>query len=305
MYDDDSMNIMYDIEQQTTLMSVCKSRSSHSSSSSRSREIGKYNKTRALCIGINYEKTCNELQGCCNDAKDLAQYLNQCNAVKTENIHVLLNATRAQILDALDVLSMQALEEQLDYVFVSYSGHGGEIPDNDGDEEDDNDEVLYPFDFEEAGVITDDQLHVCLDKFPNSCQITLLVDCCHSGTQADLGYNCATLTRQTPDNRLGRTCGSTAMLISGCLDSQTSADAYDAIEKEYSGALTCALIWTLRNQPGTRSDVFKLIESMRKRMLSQGFSQLPQLSSSKRLKEGTCFIPHSDLVHDLPSPKRR
>jgi metacaspase-1 len=274
-------------------------------SATKSREISKYNKTRALCMGINYNYTCNELNGCENDAKDLAHYLGECNAVKAENTHILLNGTRAQILDALHVLSVQALEEALDWVMISYSGHGSAQVDTDGDEVDGQDEVICPMDFEQAGCITDDEIHQCLDAFPKQCAVTLLMDCCHSGTIGDLGYTCATFTRQAPDSKHDHSCDSTVLMISGCMDQQVSCDAFDRIEQEFSGALTCALIWTLRYVPGTRSDVFKLIEAMRKRLLQQGFNQLPQLSSSKVLTENTPFIPHSDVVHSIPSPKRR
>lgn len=270
----------------------------------RSRELGVYNKTRALCIGNNYAGSNNQLNGCVNDAKNISHYLGECKAVAQENVTLLLEATRKQILDGFHTLALQALEENLDWVFISYSGHGSKKACTTFDEDDGYDEVICPVDFCTAGTISDDELHKCLDSFPDSCAITLLMDCCHSGSICDLGYNCSTVTRQTPDSLHGRSCGSTALMISGCTDKQTSADAYDNIEKEMSGALSCALIYTLRYSPETRSDVFVLIEAMRKRMLQQGFSQLPQLSSSKILKENTRYIPHQDLVHTIPSPKR-
>lgn len=37
------------------------------------------------------------------------------------------------------------------------SGHGGQTKDVDGDEDDGNDEVIYPVDFKQAGHIVDDQ----------------------------------------------------------------------------------------------------------------------------------------------------
>lgn len=36
-------------------------------------------------------------------------------------------------------------------------GHGGQTEDLDGDEDDGNDEVIYPVDFKKAGHIVDDQ----------------------------------------------------------------------------------------------------------------------------------------------------
>lgn len=37
------------------------------------------------------------------------------------------------------------------------SGHGGQTKDLDGDEDDGNDEVIYPLDFKQAGHIVDDE----------------------------------------------------------------------------------------------------------------------------------------------------
>ena len=45
-----------------------------------------------------------------------------------------------------------------DAIFCHYSGHGAKIKDDDGDEEDGYDETLVPLDFQQAGMIRDDDL---------------------------------------------------------------------------------------------------------------------------------------------------
>lgn len=40
-----------------------------------------------------------------------------------------------------------------DSLFFHYSGHGGSVPDDDGDEEDGMDETLVPVDHEQAGQV--------------------------------------------------------------------------------------------------------------------------------------------------------
>lgn len=68
-------------------------------------------------------------------------------------------------------------------------GHGGRVRDTSGDEDDGYDETLIPVDFMQAGQIVDDDLFDKLIKpLPANCQMTSLMDCCHSGTVLDLPY---------------------------------------------------------------------------------------------------------------------
>jgi hypothetical protein len=47
-----------------------------------------------------------------------------------------------------------------DSIFLHYSGHGSKVKDDDwGEEEDGYDEVLVPLDYQEAGMIRDDDLY--------------------------------------------------------------------------------------------------------------------------------------------------
>ena len=45
---------------------------------------------------------------------------------------------------------------------LTRSGHGGQTPDLDGDEDDGYDEVIYPVDFRVAGHIVDDDMHTIM-----------------------------------------------------------------------------------------------------------------------------------------------
>jgi len=64
-----------------------------------------------------------------------------------------------------------ALEVVARIWLIRISGHGGQTPDLDGDEDDGYDEVIYPVDFRSAGHIVDDEMHdimyVCNPKLPN------------------------------------------------------------------------------------------------------------------------------------------
>lgn len=74
-------------------------------------------------------------------------------------------------------------------VFVHYSGHGGRVRDYSGDEDDGYDETLIPVDFKKAGQIVDDDiLKILVKPMRAGVNVTVLMDCCHSGTVLDLPY---------------------------------------------------------------------------------------------------------------------
>jgi hypothetical protein len=59
----------------------------------------------------------------------------------------------------------------------------------DGDEDDGNDECIYPVDFKRAGSIIDDQLHaIMVAPLPAGARLTAIFDSCHSGSVLDLPY---------------------------------------------------------------------------------------------------------------------
>lgn len=71
----------------------------------------------------------------------------------------------------------------------SYTGHGGQTKDLDGDEEDGYDEVIYPVDFRQTGHITDDEMHrIMVMPLQPGVRLTAIFDSCHSGTALDLPY---------------------------------------------------------------------------------------------------------------------
>lgn len=71
----------------------------------------------------------------------------------------------------------------------SFLGHGGQTEDQDGDEEDGSDEVIYPVDFQTAGHIVDDEIHSRVVKpLQAGVRLTAIFDSCHSATVMDLPY---------------------------------------------------------------------------------------------------------------------
>ena len=65
-----------------------------------------------------------------------------------------------------------------DFFFLTYSGHGGQVPDVNGDEADKKDETWCLYD----GQLIDDEIYAELGKFKAGVRILVLSDSCHSGT---------------------------------------------------------------------------------------------------------------------------
>lgn len=89
------------------------------------------------------------------------------------------------ILAAMDWL----VSEPGTQCFLHYSGHGGQVPDPDGDRDSGFDDTIVPVDFETKGQITSDTLHRHLvSKLPPSSSLFIVFDCCHSGSAVELPY---------------------------------------------------------------------------------------------------------------------
>jgi len=148
---------------------------------------------RAILIGINYQGQKGQLSGCHNDANNIKNYLINNQGFLEKDMLILMDdgrhhqPTRANIMNAFDRIVQYS--KAGDVVFIHYSGHGGRVVDTSGDEADGYDETLIPVDFQRAGQIVDDDLYKHLVKrMPAGVHVTVLMDCCHSGTALDLPY---------------------------------------------------------------------------------------------------------------------
>lgn len=70
-----------------------------------------------------------------------------------------------------------------DTIFISYSGHGSNIVDNNGDERDERDEVLFTGDLK---IISDDELNTIFKQVKSGVNVYCVFDCCNSGSIIDL-----------------------------------------------------------------------------------------------------------------------
>lgn len=245
---------------------------------------------KALLIGINYIGTNAELNGCINDVINIKNYLISNCGYKIGEIAMLTEAskkkkpTRQNIINYINWLVKDNKADSR--LFFHYSGHGSYIKDRSKDEKDGRDETICPLDYSSGGMLVDDQLKkLMVDPLCRGAKLTAVFDCCHSGTILDLrcNYSVNSNPRNTRysvsiDKHYKSSLGDIT-LLSGCMDSQVSADTYE--ERQSQGAMTYALLKTLKKYNNKKkTGTYKgIIKNMTVFIKQKGYKQLPQLST--------------------------
>jgi len=265
---------------------------------------------KALLIGINHYKIPGaDLRGCVNDVNNLKAALLKYFAFQEQNIKVFtdLKATKKAMQDGMMKLVKGA--KRGDVLLIHYSGHGSNVPDDNGDEADGRDEILCPTNLDWKDPLTDDWLRIAFDKLPAGVNLTVIMDCCHSGTntRAVPAQDAPIIERFLPcpldlmaaesgRKLTGEVKGKRAalkkqgkrrkdlvnvdlpeILIAGCRDTQTSADAH--IGGSYNGALTYNLVAAITEKTGKLS--YGELHTRTVSLLKEGgFDQVPQLEGT-------------------------
>lgn len=155
---------------------------------------------KALVVGIDkYKNPAWNLQGCTMDAAVTSGMLQDHFGFVGDNVRLLLDdrATKANILARLDWLVRDA--KPGDSLVFFYAGHGSQVRDRDGDELDDHmDEILCPHDLNWDDPLTDDILAQYFGRVPEGVNLTVVFDCCNSGTATRSLY-----VPVGPDGKLG------------------------------------------------------------------------------------------------------
>jgi metacaspase-1 len=151
----------------------------------------------SLHIGLNgvnpahYGGWSGPLSACEFDAKDMAALANGRGIKST--VLLTKDGTRAKALAALRAAAKTLVKG--DFFFLTYSGHGGQVPDVSGEEADKLDETWCLYD----GQLIDDELYAELGNFATGVRILVLSDSCHSGTVVRAGP--PTIGATAPDLR--------------------------------------------------------------------------------------------------------
>ncbi|USW53108.1 Putative Caspase-like domain superfamily [Septoria linicola] len=144
---------------------------------------------KSLLIGVNYTGSKHELRGCHSDVENMAEFLSY-RGYKKENQVVLRDDQRGpgypshtNMLRAMSWL----VNTPGSINFLHYSGHGGQEPDQ--NRTTGYDDTICPVDFEEAGQINSTTLHqVLVSSLPPNSSLFIVLDCCHSGSAAELPF---------------------------------------------------------------------------------------------------------------------
>jgi len=225
----------------------------------------------SLHIGLNlvdpahYQGWSGPLNACEADAHDM-------QAIATSRGFTPISLLTAAATRQNVIKEISAAASQLnsgDIFLLSYSGHGGQLPDLNGDEADQQDETWCLYD----GQLVDDEIYELLSRFRSGIRILVLSDSCHSGTVVKMAYyygsvrspslsfdrpnstvyrampndvalrvyqaNKATYDPILNDPKLQNVRGqvqASALLLSGCQDNQLSEDG------TFNGAFTGTLL---------------------------------------------------------------
>jgi hypothetical protein len=193
----------------------------------------------ALCLGLNYVDPKayggwdGELRGCILDAYAM-EGLARLNGWMVGDVLLDSQATAAALDERM--ASYAALLEAGDRLLLTYSGHGGQVRDVDGDEGDGKDETWCLWD----GELVDDRIGAMLARFRAGVRIVLVSDSCHSGTVSRARR--ARPIAKLPDPEIGIIRAS-GLLFSGCSDEQLSGDL------PLGGKFTTTMMEVLRALP--------------------------------------------------------
>jgi hypothetical protein len=139
----------------------------------------------SLHVGLNlvdpvhYQGWDGALTACEFDAEDMADLARQVGY--EAQLILTKKAKRDTVIGA--IRDIAAKMKAGDIFLLSYSGHGGQVPDFSGDEalerpDDVVDETLCLFD----GQLIDDELYALWAAFPADSRVLVISDCCHSGS---------------------------------------------------------------------------------------------------------------------------
>lgn len=261
----------------------------------------------ALCVGINKFKNLPQsswLQGCVNDAEDLAALLESGYGFEGSAITVLKDAkaTKKAVMAGLEKLMALAESGKANHLVFTFSSHGTQIPDTGGDEADRLDEAFACYEINSSGdawdadtVISDDELFQLFGRLPEGVLMDVVLDTCHSGTglkSLDLlpGRRPRFLPAPTPRAAVANEYRATRelrdlvkqgrspkpTLMAACRSDQTAADAF--LDGRYNGAFTYQFVKSLKSDGKLpRADVLKLVS---KGLKAGGFDQVAQLEGS-------------------------
>ncbi len=275
----------------------------------------------ALLVGIsdyiNFgDEVGGDLPGAEHDARVMRDVLVERWGFPPENVRMLLNqeATRAAIVEAMTEW-LPANARPGDHITIFYAGHGSQMWDESGDEDDGLDETIAPADVRAEITefdISDDELREWLAALPTD-NVVVFLDNCSSGTgtRAVTPFSRTrqlardvralekppTLARRALTDEVDRTgfdsSDGRVLEISAAQPNQAAVDAYfpgdEGTEPFNGGAFTTFLVRQLWMAPSsaTYEQIYRQVSEALKR---NRFEQDPYLAEDVPLKRAPLFF---------------
>lgn len=218
-------------------------------------------KVHMLLCALDYPGTSAELT-CTQDADNMLELAQQCGVT---NITYMKNSECHRSALEKAIREIGGACEKGDYFVFFYAGHGVQLEDQDGDEDDGLDEALCLVtpsgQIERSAFLRDDDFaQIVSSACKQGVQILIMCDCCHSGTIADFNRKCWN--------------GHGALSMSGCRDSQESGDtgkggiwthscliAVQEMQQKGRNHYSCAQLYNLHLEKD--EEVFKSVQDLR------------------------------------------
>ncbi len=249
---------------------------------------------KVLLIGINYIGSRNQLNGCINDISNIYTFLTSTYNIPTECFKILsdkpenkgteLFPTRNNIISAMKwLVEGNTAESRL---FKHYSGHGSYTVDTSKTEPSGYNQTICPIDYTSNGFIIDNEIkRLIVEPLVEGAKLTVLFDDCHSGTALDLRYNYKIdlepelTTFYTYIIKGFEKINGNVILLSGCRDGQTSADAF--FDGKSQGAMTYSFLTAYKELSEKKKQITyrNLMKHIYNILKKDGYIQDPQISS--------------------------
>jgi len=259
---------------------------------------------KAVCIGINKYKD-SPLRGCVNDVMDMYAFLTGPGKVPKDNVRLLLDerATSEAIKSRAAWLRAGAVAG--DHLIFHISGHGTRMRrrHHGNTLSSQVESCLVPIDFDwsnEDSFLSDEDLHIVLDRMPFGVDLTFIFDVCHAGGMRDmpapvygrgrivpgvrylappLDIEMRHKDRELPVRKLASWLqpdySENHRVLAACQEDQTAADSTFGMNGRPNGAFTWSLLQSL--QQGEGRTWLQVVEDARKLLKDDGFAQVPVL----------------------------
>lgn len=243
---------------------------------------------RMLSVAINdYPEGDRRLRGCLNDSAAWLDWFDR----RGWQVESLINeqATGIRIAKAIGRLMNESSPG--DRVAIHFSGHGSQVPDLTGDEQDGWDECYCPWDVRTSGPLRDDTLYHLFQQRAEDVRLYVIADCCHSGSlhrdsqASSIRY--LPLERSNPrvgQRRAAAAVRTAGLLLAACGEGERAREI--TIAGRSHGLLTHLALLTLRDLPSeaTHRTWLTAMEHA-----SRQTAQKPRIVGSDRLLDEPVF----------------